>query len=355
MHSLEERYLASLTFDATQLATLRAIGEYRGKQALYFEQSPETLETLRKVATIESSESSPRIEGIAIPRERVEALVLKNAAPKDRSEQEVAGYRDALNMIHESGEHMRFTINVILQLHTMMYRYMPNPGGRWKRTNNDIIEKNPDGTIKRVRFSPTPAHLTAMAMEQLVDRYQVAVDKALQDPLVTVPLTIFDFSCIHPFTDGNGRMARLLTLLLLYHFDYEVGRFISLERVCEETKETYYEALEASSQHWHEGKHDVHPWLNYFWGMLIRAYKEFEERVGTVKTSRGSKTEQIRLAVERRIRPFAISDIESDCPGISRDMIRTVLRQMRDEGLIVSQGKGRGARWIKQQAKQQRG
>ena len=347
MHSLEEAFLARLTFDATELATLRQLGEYRGKQVLFFQQSPEFLKTLRRVATIESTESSPRIEGIVIPHRRVEDLVLRSAAPKNRSEQEVAGYRDALQLIHESGRDMPFSISVILQLHTIMYRYLPMPGGRWKQTNNDIVEKNPDGSIRRVRFSPTPAYLTAPAMEDLVSRYVAAIERRLQDPLVIAPLTIFDFLCIHPFTDGNGRIARLLTLLLLYHFDYQVGRYISIERVYEETRDTYYESLEASSQHWHESRHEVHPWLRYFWGMLLRAYAEFEERVGTIRTGRGSKSARIREAVACRFGPFSISNIDADCPGISRDMIRNVLRQMRDEKLIVSVGKGRAAKWVK--------
>lgn len=155
------------------------------------------------------------------------------------------------------------------------------------------------------------------------------------------------FCAFNPFRDGNGRVARLLTLLLLYHFDYQVGRYISLERIFEESKETYYETLEKSSQSWHQGKHDAYPWMNYFWGVLIRAYQEFEDRVGTVRAGKGSKTAQVRMAVNRRIGPFAISDIESDCPWVSRDMIRLVLRQLRDEGVIISQGKGRGAKWVR--------
>lgn len=347
MHSLNESFLAGLTFNATELATLRSIGEYRGKQALFFQQSPQILDTLRRVATMESTESSPRIEGIAIPHRRVEDLVLRSAAPKNRSEQEVAGYRDALGLIHQSGRDMTFSVNIIRQLHTTMYRYLPAPGGHWKKTNNDIVERNPDGTIRRVIFSPTPAHLTPQAMDDLVKSYNTVIERNLQDPLVVIPLAIFDFLCVHPFTDGNGRIARLLTLLLLYHFDYEVGRYISLERVYEETKETYYESLEASSQRWHDSRHDVHPWLNYFWGMLLRAYEKFENRVGTTRAGRGWKTERIREAVANRIGPFSISDIESDCPGVSRDMIRIVLRQMRDEKLIISKGKGRGAKWVK--------
>ncbi len=296
---------------------------------------------------IESSESSNRLEGITASHKKIEALVLKHSMPGNRSEQEIAGYRDALALIHESGPHMEFTINVILQLHSMLYRYMPNDGGRWKMTDNEIIEKNPDGTVARVRFRPTPAVSTPFAMEDLTKNYKYSIFNLQQEPLIVVPLAILDFLCVHPFTDGNGRTARLLTLLLLYHFDYQVGKYISLERIFEESKEGYYETLEYCSQGWHESKHDVLPWLNYFWGALIRSYKEFEERVGTIGTGKGSKTDQVKEAIARRINPFAISDLETECPGVSRDMIRNVLRQLRDEGFIVAQGKGRGAKWKK--------
>ena len=169
------------------------------------------------------------------------------------------------------------------------------------------------------------------------------------EPLVLVPLAVLDFLCIHPFRDGNGRVSRLLTLLLLYHFGYDVGRYISLERVVEQSRETYYEALARSSQGWHEGRHDVRPWLEYFWGVLLRAYREFEERVDTLSIGKGSKTQLVRDAVGRRVGPFSISDIEADSPGVSRDMVRVVLRQLRDEGAITPQGRGRGARWIRRQ------
>jgi Fic family protein len=347
MPSLTEEYLKSLKFSNKQGATLRAIGEHRGRQTLFIRQSPELLESLKQVAMIESSESSNRLEGITASHKKIEALVLKNTMPGNRSEQEIAGYRDALAIIHESGPHMEFTINVILQLHSMLYLNMPNDGGRWKMTDNEILEKNPDGTVARVRFRPTPAVSTPFAMEDLTKDYKYSIFNLQQEPLIVVPLAILDFLCVHPFADGNGRTARLLTLLLLYHFDYQVGKYISLERIFEESKEGYYETLEYCSQGWHENKHDVLPWLNYFWGALIRSYKEFEERVGTIGTGKGSKTDQVKEAIARRINPFAISDLETECPGVSRDMIRNVLRQLRDEGLIAAQGKGRGAKWKK--------
>jgi Fic family protein len=344
MSSLNPEYLDKLTFTAEQLSTLRSLGEYRGKQALFFKLSPEVLKSLQLVAKIESSESSNRLEGIELPHKRIEELVIKDTTPKNRSEQEIAGYRDALNLIHESGEHMPFTPNVILQLHGILCRYMANPGGRFKATDNEIIENHPDGT-KRIRFTPTKAHLTPNAVDQLTTNYSIDIEDQKQDALILIPLAILDFLCIHPFSDGNGRMSRLLTLMLLYQFNYQVGRYISLERVFEDSKESYYETLEASSQHWHSEKHDIRPWLNYFWGALLRAYREFEERVGVIATSRGSKTELVRSAISRRMAPFSINDIESDCPGISRDMIRQVLRKMRDEGSIAVSSGGRGAMW----------
>ena len=230
----------------------------------------------------------------------------------------------------------------MLQLHHTLYRYQPGTGGRWKSNDNQIVERAADGAVVRVRFTPTSAVATPQAMTDLITNYHHAIAGSLADPLVLLPLAVLDFLCIHPFTDGNGRVGRLLSLLLLYHFDYQVGRYVSLERVIEESRETYYDALESSSRAWHEHTHDAHPWLDYFWGVLIRAYREFEERVESLK---GSKTDQVRAAVTRRLGAFGIADIEHDCPGVSRDMVRYVLREMRTEGLVRVDGHGRGAKW----------
>lgn len=346
MHSFKNNYLNSLRFTSDQLSTLKTIGEYSGKQQLYFEQTPEVLESLRKVSLIESSESSNRIEGVIAPHHRIEDIVLKNTEPKTRSEQEIAGYRDALSLIHESNEYMPFSANVILQLHSILYKYQPGRGGHWKNTDNEITEELPDGT-KKIRFKPTPAVSTPQEIEDLINGFHQAKEERDLEPLIIVPLAIFDFLCIHPFRDGNGRTARLITLLLLYHFGYQVGKFISLERIIEETKETYYEALHKSSNNWHEGNHDVFPWLNYFWGMLLAAYRELEARVGTIKKGKGFKTDQIYLAVQNKIGLFTIADIEKSCPGVSRDMVRKILRQMRNEGKVKTIGTGRGAKWVK--------
>jgi Fic family protein len=345
MASFDTGYLDAIRYGAEQVTTLRKLGEYRGKQLLYARQRPEVLEDLRTVAVVESSESSNRLEGITAPHARLEALVLKNTKPRNRSEQEIAGYRDALNLLHESAVEMPFTPNVVLQIHSTVYRYLPAEGGQWKPADNEIVDRAPDGRVIRVRFRPVSAVATPHAIEELTRRYRETVEGGRHEQLVIIGLTVLDFLCIHPFRDGNGRVARLLTLLLLYQAGYEVGRYVSLERLFEESRETYYETLESSSQGWHSGRHDPDPWLSYFWGVLLRAYGEFEERVGTLGSGRGSKSEQVRRVVEKKTRPFRIAELETECPGISRDTIRHVLRRMRDEGLIVAEGTGRGARW----------
>lgn len=345
MGSFEKAYLDHLRFSATHGATLRALGQFRGRQDLFRRQAPEALEALREAAIIESAESSNRIEGVTAPPERIKALVLTPTVPRDRSEEEIAGYRDALNLIHESAPEMTFSTNVVLQLHGMLYRYQAGVGGRWKMAPNEIVERNTDGSLRRVRFVPVSPVATPAAMEELTTGYARALDEQ-REPLLLIPLAILDLLCIHPFADGNGRMARLLTLQLLYRSGYEVGRYISLERLIEESKETYYEALEASSQRWHAGKHDALPWTTYLWGVMLRAYREFEERVGAIREGRGSKTDLVEQAVARRSRAFGIAEIEAECPGVSREMVRHVLQRLRDEGRLAVEGSGRGARWV---------
>lgn len=356
MHSFTAAYLERLTFSTEEVAALAALAEARGRQQRYIHQQPEVLESLRQAAVIESSESSNRLEGITAPRERIEALVLRPTEPRDRSEQEIAGYRDALALIHESHAYMPFTVHVLLQLHTLVYRYHPagfaghphpGQGGRFKAADNEIVERAPDGRVARVRFRPTPAFETPAAMEALVSQYREAVAHRGLPPFVAVPLAVLDFLCVHPFSDGNGRVGRLTTLLLLYQNGYALGRYISLERIIEESKESYDETLQASSAGWHEGTHNPHPWLNYFWGMLQRASTEFEQRVATLSDGKMNKTDLVRAAILRRIGPFTSTDIERDCPAVSHDLVRLVLRQMRDENAIVLQGRGRGAKWTR--------
>ena len=348
MQSLSPKYLSNLSFTEEMLSSLKTIGEYKGKQKLFYKQTPEILESMKQVAMIESVESSNRIEGITAPHKRIEGIVLKSTSPKDRPEEEIAGYREALDMIHDSANYMKLNVNLVLQIHSVINRFVVPGPSRFKSGENKIVEKNPDGSIGKVRFEPVSAFNTPRYMEGLVESYNQAINQDGREPMVVIPLFVLDFLCIHPFGDGNGRVSRLLTLMLLYHFGYEVGRFISLERVIEESKETYYECLQKSSVNWHDAKHDPFPWMRYFWGTLIRSYGEFEERVGEIRKGRGSKTEQVEKAVARFIGPFSISELERECAGISRVMIKSVLQDMNKSGKINLIGKGRGAMWIKE-------
>ncbi|MGH7522979.1 MAG: Fic family protein, partial [Gemmatimonadales bacterium] len=311
MASLTETYLDALALTGHDAATLTMLGLYRGRQELFSRQTPQLLTALREAAVIESSESSNRIEGVIAPHERIEALVLHRSSPRDRSEQEIAGYRDALQMIHESARNMPFTVNVIRQLHTVLYRHNTGRGGQWKMSQNEIVERDRAGRVTRVRFTPPNPVATPALMDGLTENYQRAIEHN-REPLLLIPFAVLDFLCIHPFSDGNCRMARLLSPLLLYQAGFDVGRYISLERIIEESKETYYEALEKSSQGWHDGTHDAMPWTRYFWGVLIAAYKEFEQRVGTIRTGRGAKTDVVEEAIARRIGAFSISEIEAE-------------------------------------------
>ncbi|MDP2653412.1 MAG: Fic family protein [Candidatus Omnitrophota bacterium] len=345
MKSFSEEYLNKIRITPQLLNLTSALSEYKGKEALYARQSPDVLEKLVERAKVESVESSNRIEGIDVKRDRVVDIVQQQSAPRTRPEEEVAGYRDALGYIHENHQAVPVSLHTITMLHQSLYKYTQQTGGEFKREDNQIIDRLKDGSI-RVRFQPPPAGQTYYFVESLVAGYQFASQKRNFSPLVLIPLFVLDYLCIHPFTDGNGRTARLLCLLLLYHAGFRVGKYISLERVVEDSKETYYEALERSSRGWHELEHDAGPWLHYFYGVLLAAYKELESRVGVIREE-SSKTEQIKLFVKKTVKPFAISEIEEACPNISRDMIRVVLRELRDGGLIASTGMGRGAKWIR--------
>ena len=227
------------------LGIVRNISEYKGKQDLYQRQSPQVMETLRQVALIQSTESSNRIEGVTAPAHRIRSLMERKTTPRNRSEQEIAGYRDVLSTIHASAADIPFTTDTVLRLHRDLYQFIPGEGGHWKRANNQIVEIGPD--MKKVRFQPVAAHLTADAMDLLHERFKDRWDAGELDRLVLTAAYVLDFLCIHPFHDGNGRMARLITTLLLYHAGYEVGRYVSLEQIVERTKESYYDTLRVSS------------------------------------------------------------------------------------------------------------
>lgn len=350
MNSFTLQFLNALVMPQRIITMIRKLGEHKGRQDLYKKQAPEMLENLRQVALIQSTESSNRLEGIVADEKRLRAIVQEQAKPANRSEAEIAGYRDVLNTIHHSHADMPFTERVVLQLHRDLMKYAGGEGGKWKRAPNEIAETLPDGT-KHVRFIPVAPHLTADAMRTLHHRVSDLEAGQEWDPLLIIPFYVLDFLCIHPFLDGNGRLARLIALWLLYHHGYEVGRYVSLERIVEQTKPSYYETLYTSSQGWHESRHDVLPWTEYFLSTILAAYEEFESRFSRVSRGHGSKTDMIRNAVEGFIADFSITDLEKACPKVSRDMIRHVLGQLREAGVILPVGKGRGAKWRNAQPK----
>lgn len=345
--SLESSVLNRQRIDHGLVQSVRLIGEFRGKQALFKQQSPQVLEALRSTAIIQSTESSNRIEGVVAPLNRIRELVAHRTTPANRSEQEIAGYRDVLNTIHTHPEDIRLTPDVVLQLHRDLFQFVPGGGGRWKSADNDIVEHRPDGTIA-VRFKPVPAHLVVDAMGRLHAEFTALGDAGTVEPLLLIPAYVLDFLCIHPFTDGNGRIARLLSLLLLYQAGYEVGRYISLETAIEGTKEGYYDALQASSQGWHEGQHSLVPWWEYFVGvMLVKAYRELEARVGSTTARRGAKRDMIRDVVTRLPTEFRYADLERALPAVSRPTIARALRELSAEGVVRCLGRGRDATWKK--------
>ncbi len=345
MKSFAKKFVESLRFPGSILLSTGAIREFKGREELFMRQSPDILERLLEIAKIQSAESSSRIEGVTAPHNRIEKLVKENTAPRNRSEQEIAGYRDVLNLMHQSHENIPLTETVILQFHSMLYRYTGLPAGNWKKTDNEIIEVNSNGS-KAIRFKTVPWGDTPTYMSQLISLYNKFDVEQNTDALILVPLFVFDFLCIHPFVDGNGRIGRLLTLLLLYQAGYRIGKYVSLERIVEGSKESYYDALHHASSGWYEGKHDIFPWLEYFYGILIAAYKEFESRVGLFK-GRGSKSEQVKAQIDRFIAPFSISDLERTCPNVTRDLIRKILRELRDSGKLKTTGIGRNAKWTR--------
>jgi Fic family protein len=346
--SFDPGYLSRLVIPHPLVATIRQIGEHKGRQELFNQQAPEMLENLRRVAVIQSTESSNRLEGITADPKKIEELVEEKIAPANRSEAEIAGYRDVLNTIHTNYEHIPFTVNVVLQLHRDLMKYTEKRGGRWKSAPNEIAEFLPDGT-KRIRFVPVEPYQTAEYMSVLHGRYDEGTRNLVLDPLILIPLYVLDFLCVHPFLDGNGRLARLLSVLLLYRNGYEVGRYISLERVVEQTRESYYDTLYGSSQGWHEGRHNVLPWVEYFLSTILAAYREFESRLGRLSSGHGSKTDMVLNAIDGFIGDFSISDVEKACPMVGRDWVRALLQRLKQEGKIEALGKGRYARWRKVQ------
>jgi len=322
---------------------LADLAEAKGRQELFTRQSPQRLKALREHAMIESAVSSNRIEGVEIDASRVRAVVLGGPALRDRNEEEVRGYRDALKLIHESAQRLGVSEDTILDLHRLS-RGQIGDAGEYKQKDVDIIETYPDGR-SRVRFKAVPAKRTPAAMGELISRWNGAIEQRRLHPLLAVAAFNLDFLCIHPFRDGNGRVSRLLLLLQCYHLGFEVGRYVSIERIIEQNKDRYYETLEQSSQGWHDGKHDPWPYLNYLLYILKTACQEFENRLGQIKAPRGEKSELVINVINRTAGDFSVADLQRGCPGVSVDMIRHVLKGLRRKGDVKCLGRGRSALW----------
>lgn len=324
-----------------------SIHEHKGKQELFLEANIDELKTLLEVALIQSTGASNRIEGIYTSDKRLEELVSQKAEPRNRSEQEIAGYREVLATIHESYEYITPRPNIILQLHRDLYSYSQGAtGGNYKNSDNVIAETDAEGHQK-ARFIPVPAFQTADAMDVLCSRFLEAWEADRIDKLVLIPMFILDFLCIHPFNDGNGRMSRLLTLLLFYKAGYIVGKYVSMEMLIEKTKETYYEALQASSTGWHECENSYEPFVKYYLGIILKAYNEFESRVEHLKNRSLSKPERIKAVIDQKVGKITKKEIMSLCPDISKVTVERTLTDLVKSGYIAKVGAGPATAYVR--------
>lgn len=322
---------------------LSDLGEFLGRQALFTKQSPQKLKVLRDHALAESAVSSNRIEGVQVDQNRVATLVFGHPKPRNREEEELQGYRKALNLIHSKHNQLHVTEDTVLTLHKLT-RGKIWDAGQFKDKPVDIIEIGPSGN-RKVRFKSVSPEKTKPFLKESLERWERGLKERPIPSLILLAALNLDFLCIHPFRDGNGRVSRLLLLLTLYRLGYEIGHYISIERLIEENKERYYETLKISSHGWHEGKHDPWPYINYLLFILTQAYKEFEGRLGQIKETRGAKTGLVEAAVNALTTSFTLADIEKACPGVSRDMIQLVLARMQENNKIRCITRGRSARW----------
>ena len=320
---------------------LTKIHEYKGEQTLFIEAKADTLTQLVEIAKIQSTEASNKIEGIYTSDERLKSLVSNKTTPRTRNEQEIAGYRDVLTTIQESHDFIPVKPSIILQLHRDLYKFSgKTSGGVYKRADSVIAEEDSEGN-RRVRFAPVPAWETPEAMDAICRAFDEILSESDADPLLIIPMFILDFLCIHPFNDGNGRMSRLLTLLLLYRAGYIVGKYISIEKMIEQTKKTYYEALESSSANWHEDKNDYIPFVQYTLGVVSAAYSEFSSRVKLISSSNMSKPERIREIIKGTLGKITKTEIMKKCPDISQVTVQRALAEMIASGEIIKIGGGR--------------
>lgn len=327
-------------WDSEILGLIAAIYKEAGKQEMYLKQRPEELEKLVEIAKVQSTEASNAIEGIVTTSTRIRQLVEEKTAPRNRDEQEIAGYRDALNIIHENFDAIPITRNYILQLHKVLYSHMNNPmAGQTKSVQNYISATDPDGHTETL-FTPLAPFETPEALERICDEYNRVIGNMEAEPLIVIPTFIHDFLCIHPFNDGNGRMSRLLTTLLLYRNGFYVGKYISLEAKIAKNKDLYYAALRQAQEGWHEGTEDAVPFIKYLLGIILSAYRDFEERFSLVEQKKPA-LETVRQATLNKIGRFSKQDIRELCPALSVSSIEGALRKLVASGELKREGNGK--------------
>ena len=332
-------------FTPNMINSISLIHEYKGQQSLYIESKRDVLTTLLDVARIQSTEYSNKIEGIATSNRRIQKLINDKAIPKDRNEEEIAGYRDALEIIHENYESIPVTPNYILQLHKILYKYSATVGGKFKNADNFIEETDSFGN-KKIRFTPTSAVETPFAIEKLCESYNKEIKKGDYDPLLLIPIFILDFLSIHPFSNGNGRMSRLLTLLLLYQNGYIVGKYISIEKLVENSKESYYASLKKSSIGWHENKNNYAFFVEYYLGIILRAYKDFSQRIEYMTNKKLTSKDRVYLIIKKNVGKISKKQISELCPDISIGTIERALNELLNLNYIEKTDSGKNTSYI---------
>jgi Fic family protein len=341
------KYL-NYALDGETVALLAKVYEAKGKQNLYTDSNPAVLETLVAISKIQSTEASNRIEGIVTTRERIEALLKRKSKPLNRDEEEIAGYRDVLSTIHESHEYIPLSANTILQRHRDLLKFTGlGYAGHFKNTNNIIAERGADGKITRTIFEPLKPYETPTAVNTICEQYAVALNELHIDPLIVIPIFIHDFLCIHPFNDGNGRMSRLLTLLLFYQNNFSIGKYISIEKTIEKTKSEYYFCLEQSSEGWNDNSDSPLPFIKYMLRVLLAAYTDFEERVIVVSKQKLNKSDRVRRIFDTTLGKITKEKIIELLPDVSPATIKLALNKLVKEGYIKVVGTGPAAGYVK--------
>ena len=347
MRKFDYKKFVAAEWNSAIVSGIGQIHEYKGRQAVYLQQKPHELTRLIEFAKIQSTESSNKIEGVLTTSTRIRQLLAEKTSPRNRDENEILGYRDVLNTIHENYEYIPVRPSFILQLHRDLYKYsLSSTGGKFKNVQNYINAKSPDGN-ELVLFTPLAPSETPQAIESICFNYNQLAGTGKLDDLILSAIFICDFLCVHPFLDGNGRMSRLITLLLLYRSGYQIGKYISLEKIIEQTKDSYYDALRKISQDWHTETNDYRPFIEYLLKIILHAYRELDERIELVSGNLPAY-EMVKTVVEKILGSFSKQDILERCPSIGSSSVEIALKKLKDEQVIKSIGAGRNTRYVRQ-------